>query len=192
MLLIIKYKYAALFPLAAIEGPVISLIIGFSIKLGYLSFLPSYIILIFGDLIPDLTYYYIGRFGNEKNLVEKYAKKSKFIKNNFEVINKLWHYHGVKTMFFSKLAYGLSTPFLISAGLVKMPVKRFIKYALPVTLLQYAVIMSIGYMLGSSYQAAEKYIKYTGLTIAGIIIVLIVGYVFLTRYIGKKVLHLDK
>ena len=57
------------------EGPVLAIIIGFLIHQGYLAFLPSYIILIFGDIIPDSAYYYLGRLGKHKNIIEKYGSK---------------------------------------------------------------------------------------------------------------------
>ncbi len=70
VLLLTKYGYFILFPLAAIEGPVVSLVVGFLIYLGYFQFLPAYGILILGDRIPDAIYYYIGRCGNGKALVK--------------------------------------------------------------------------------------------------------------------------
>ena len=180
--LIIQYKYLILFPLAAIEGPIVSLAVGFLIYGGYLQFVPAYIILIFGDLIPDTIYYYIGRYGNHKNLLAKYGS----------ALGKLWRDHPGKTMFLSKLAYGLSTPFLISAGLTNMPLKKFWRYSVPVTLFQYAVILTLGYCLGHSYQLAIGYIKNAGIAIAGSVILLVVAYLIISRYARKQIVELEK
>ncbi len=188
---LIHYKYLALFPLAAFEGPVLSLLVGFLVHAGYLAFLPSYGILLLGDLIPDTTYYYIGRFGNQKDFIKKYGSKVKIITEHFPTVEKLWQHHPFKTMFLSKLAYGLSTPFLVSAGLVKIPLRKFVANAFPITIFQYAVFMSIGYSLGKSYAAAEKYIKYTGIGIALIVIILIVVYILLSRYARKRILAME-
>ncbi len=189
VLIIQKYRYLALFPLAAFEGPIISLVVGFLIHSGYLAILPSYAMLVLGDIIPDTIYYYVGRFGEEKNLISKYASKEGFIANNFPLVEKLWEKHGFKTMFLSKIAYGLSTIFLVSAGLVKMPLKRFLTYTIPITLFQYGVIMTIGYYLGQSYEAASKYIEYTGYFAAGIVVILIVVYIILSKYARKKLIE---
>ncbi len=190
--IIIQYKYAVLFPIAAFEGPIVSLVIGYLIYLGYLSFLPSFAILILGDLIPDTIYYYIGRLGNKKDFIKKYSSNLRFIADNFTIIEKLWRDHPQKTMFLSKLAYGLSTPFLISAGLVNMTYKKFCSCAIPVTILQYAVIMMIGYYLGHSYELASKYIQYTGILIAIILVVFVTIYISLSKYARKKIIDMEK
>ncbi len=185
LLLLTKYGYFILFPLAAIEGPIVSLVVGFLIYLGYFKFLPAYVILLLGDLIPDTIYYYIGRFGNKRKIMEKYGSR-------LNLLERLWREHGKKTMFFSKLAYSLSVPFLISAGLVNMPLKRFISYALPVTVFQYAAIMAIGYYLGSSYQLAAKYIDSAGIIIAIIFVIFIAMYVFFVKYARRQIEKMEK
>jgi len=183
--LLTKYGYFILFPLAAFEGPVISLLAGFLVRLGYLAFLPAYGILILGDLIPDTIYYYIGRFGNKRKIMEKYGSR-------INLIEKLWQEHGKKTMFFSKLAYGLSSPFLITAGLVNMPLKRFISYTLPVTLFQYGALLIAGYYLGSSYEIAVKYIDRVEIFIAAVFVIFIVAYAFFVKYARKQIKEMEK
>ncbi|MDO8669698.1 MAG: hypothetical protein Q7K65_05405 [Candidatus Buchananbacteria bacterium] len=191
VLLIIQYKYLILFPIAAIEGPIVSLAIGFLIYLGYLDFLPAYFILILGDLIPDTVYYYIGRLGDKKNFLNKYGSRLS-LASNIKILDKLWAFHPRKTMFLSKFAYGLSTPFLISAGLIKMPFRKFVSYTFPVILLQYALIMAIGYYLGQSYQIAEIYIQYTGILVAVIIVIFIVGYALFTKYARTQIIKMEQ
>jgi membrane-associated protein len=190
--LIEQYRYLILFPMAAVEGPVVGLIAGFLVHMGYLSFIPTFLLLVLGDLIPDTIYYYIGRLGKNKNLLEKYSKKSDFISLNTDILKKLWNEHGQKTMFFSKLAYGLATPFLISAGLVGMPLGTFLSYSVPVTLIQYGIIITAGYFLGQSYQVAVKYIKYGGFLVAGVVILFIIGYIFAFRYAKKQIKTLEE
>jgi membrane protein DedA with SNARE-associated domain len=191
-LLLTKYGYFILFPLAAIEGPIVSLVVGFLIYLGYFQFLPAYALLILGDLIPDTAYYYLGRFGNKEKLIEKYGARYDFISGNFKLVEKLWQKHGRKTMFLGKLAYGLSVPFLISAGLIKMPFRKFISYTFPVTLFQYGVLMTIGYALGNSYQIAEQYIQDVYVIIAAILILFVVCYIFLMKYARGQIEKMEQ
>ncbi len=187
LLLIEHYRYLILFPLAAFEGPAVSLIVGFLIRLGYISLIPSFAILIMGDLIPDSIYYAIGRFGNKSNIVQKYSGENGKLTKNFQLAEKLWKHHGKKTMFLSKLAYGLSTIFLISAGMVKMPFRKFVTYAIPVTIFQYGIILTAGYFLGHSYESALKYVNYGGYVIAAIVVAIIVGYIFALRTARNKI-----
>ena len=189
--ILIKYRYWALFPAAALEGPLVSLIVGFLIFSGYFSFLPAYFLLIWGDIIPDYIYYRIGFSGNKEKLLEKYGKRFSLISRNFGLVEKLWADHPWKLMFFSKLAYGLSIPFLITAGLVRMPYKKFFAYALPVTFFQYGVIMSIGYFLGNSYYLAGRYIKYVYLLIAVLIVLVLIIYNFVSKYAKHEIEKLE-
>ena len=185
ILLLTKYGYFILFPLAVIEGPVVSLLVGFLMYLGYFQFFPALAVLVLGDVVPDVFYYYIGRFGNGKKLIEKYG-------THLNLIEKLWQEHGKKTMFFSKIAYGLSTPLLISAGLVKMPLRRFVSYTIPISITLYTVIIIIGYYLGSSYQLAAKYINYAEIIIAIFFVIFIAAYVFSAKYARRQIEKMEK
>lgn len=185
VLLITQYRYLILFPLAAIEGPMVSLVVGFLISLGYLEFLPSYAIFLLGDLVPDSIYYYIGRFGSKRKIMEKYGSR-------LNLMEKLWHEHGRKTMFLSKLAYGLSVPFLITAGLVKMPFKKFISYAFPVTALQYGAILTIGYFFGHSYKLAEHYIEYAYMIMAAVLVIFTISCVLVAKHARKQIKKMEQ
>jgi membrane-associated protein len=187
--LIIKYRYPILFPIAAFEGPVTSLIAGFLIRLGYLSIIPTFTILFFGDAIPDTICYYLGRYGSKANLIEKYGHKLNVTPSNFQLIENLWKNHPKKTMFFSKLAYGLSTAFLISAGLAKMPFRRFIAYTISMTFFQYGTLMITGYYLGRTYEAASQYVHYIGIGITAFILAFL--YVIFSRYAKEKLKEME-
>ena len=180
--LILTYRYLILFPLACIEGPVLALVIGFLVHLGYFNIFGAMLLMCAGDFLPDIFYYYLGYVGNEKNYLEKYGSRFQFIKSNFPIIEKLWRDHGYKMMFFSKLAYGMSTPLLISSGLAKMPFKKFAPRALLVTIFQYGIILTLGYYLGYSYVYAAKYIQYVGIILALVLIAFIYIYIRIQKY----------
>jgi len=190
--LILTYRYVILFPLACFEGPVLALVVGFLIHSGYFAILPAYLLMCSGDFFPDIFYFYLGRFGQRRNILERYGARSKFITNNFPLIEKLWSDHGFKMMFLSKLAYGLSTPLLISAGLTKMTLRRFVSYAFPITFLQYGIILTLGYYLGSSYALVANDIKLVGLFFALALIIFIVVYVLIQRYAQREIKELEE
>lgn len=186
------YKYLALFALAFFEGPLVCLFAGFLVYSGNLSVIPTYITLVLGDFIPDVMYYYIGVLGDKTKFINKYRQKFSFINTKIELLAKLWHEHGRKTMFFSKLAYGLSTPFLISAGLVKMKIKRFVNLCLPITMIQHAIILTIGFYLGHSYFVGEKYLKLGYLVVGIAVFVVIILYMIFAKYAKKEIEEIEK
>ena len=191
LVLLLRYKYLILFPLAAFEGPIISLLVGFLAYSGILNFWLAFIVLIFGDIIPDTIYYYLGYVSDRSKFIQKHFLNSKFFVNNSTLVKKFWTEHTFKTMFFSKLAYGLATPFLISAGIVKMPYRKYISHTIPITCFQYAVFMGIGYYLGKSYESAIKYINDFYFIIALMVIISIIIYVSVVKYARKEIISLE-
>ena len=144
--------------------------------------------MILGDFLPDSLYYYIGRFSNKEKLIAKYDTKSKLISRHLGHLEHLWHNHTLKTMFVSKLAYGLSIPLLVTAGLVHLRYRKFVWQALIVTLFQYGLLMIVGYYLGQSYERAIPYVKDIGIIIAVIAILFVVIYFLVQRYIKNKLI----
>lgn len=187
-LLIIKYKYLVLFPAAFFEGPIVAFFAGLLASLGYLNIPIAYGILLLGDFVPDTIYYFIGRYGENKNFIHKYGSKFGLTTERFNFIKKIWHTHGFKTMFISKLAYGMSTGFLIAAGLAKIPVKKFYKYTIPVTVIEYGLLMILGYYFGNSYSLVSNYVKGTQIAFAIFTILFIVGYCFFVRYMKRQLI----
>lgn len=182
------YRYIAILPLAIIEGPILALFVGFLSHLGYFSIIPAYIIMILGDFIPDSIYYFIGRFGHKEKILKRFNNKSGLLSKHLDNLENIWHKNSFKAMFISKLAFGLSIPFLITAGIVRLPYRKFIWQALVITMFQYGVLMALGYYLSQSYKIVVSYVKYAGFIVAGIVIVLISIYFILQIFIKNKVI----
>ena len=185
--LIETYRYWILFPIACFEGPLTAFIIGMLVALGYFNIFGAYAVMVFGDIVPDTLYYLLGRYGEQKSLIKRYFGKVGVKEEDFAVIRNLWQNHGGKTMFFSKLAYGLSTPFLISAGLVGMKMRKFFEYALPITFLQYGILMALGYYFSNSFGTVSGIVEHIQYVFAAVIVVGI-GYYFLARYMRGRLL----
>lgn len=184
--LIIQYRYLILFPLAALEGPVVAFAAGVLVSLGYFNALLAYFFLVLGDVIPDSIYYHIGRYGERKTLIARYGLKVGITEERFTIIKKLWHEHGFKTMFFSKLAYGLSTIFLVAAGFSGISARRFYAHAVPITMFQYALLMLLGFYFGDSYARITRYFENAQILFAVLAIALGIGYYFFARSLRKK------
>ena len=91
-------------------------------------------------------------------------------------------------MFFSKLAYGLSTPFLVAAGFAGIPTRKFYEYAVSVTIAQYAILMALGFYFGNSYALIEQYLQNAQLIIAAAFIILLAGYYLFAYYLKNRLL----
>ena len=55
--ILINYGYFLLFPIAVLEGPIISVIAGFLVLQGYFNILLVYAVMVVADLTGDFLYY---------------------------------------------------------------------------------------------------------------------------------------
>ncbi|HEX8994165.1 MAG TPA: hypothetical protein VF803_02835 [Candidatus Paceibacterota bacterium] len=189
--LIITYRYVILFPLAAFEGPILSVMVGFLVATGYFNPLIAYGIMILGDVIPDGAYYFFGRWGRDKAFIQRYGARFGLTEHRFAVIERLWHKHPGKTMWTSKLSYGLSTAFLVSAGLAGMRLSTFYAYALPVTMVQYGLLMAAGYFFGNSYALISEAFSGFEAIIAAAVVAGAVYYA-VTRFMSMRLKKEEK
>ena len=172
---LVRYKYEVVFPIAIIEGPILTLICGFLVSLGVLSFLPTLIVVFAGDIISDSIYFYLGKHAR------RFVGKIKFLKISEAKLQKLEsHYenHPGKTLMVSKVSYGVGSLFLIAAGASKMTYQKFLEYITPANLIRSTLLLALGYSLGRAIRNSGMYIEYYTL---GVIILLPVAYYFFKR-----------
>jgi membrane-associated protein len=186
--LILHYRYWILLPLATFEGPIVTFLAGTLVALGYFNIFVVYLLLLLGDIVPDISYYFFGRYGNRKKLISRYAAKIGIGDEHFDTIRRLWHKHPGKTMFFTKFAYGLSTPFLVSAGIVGMSPGRFLRSSVPISLANVGILLMLGYYFGNYFKFVSDTIYVIQIAVGGIAVVAI-AYYFLTRYMRKKLME---
>lgn len=186
-----QYRYWIILPFAIFEGPVVAFVAGALVSLGYLNIFITYAILLFGDVVPDIAYYLFGRYGNRAAMISRFAGKMGISEDHFDAVRHLWTVHPNKTMLFTKFAYGLSTPFLISAGIVGMSLRRFLCSSLPISIVQAAVLMMIGYYFGHSFKFVSDTLYTVQLAVGGIGLVAITYY-FFTKYMRSRLLKEEK
>lgn len=186
LILFTGYKYVALALLAIAEGPVLSLISGFLIRLGYLSFLPVILILVGGDIVSDTIYYFLAVKSNGEKYIKKYGGKYKSISENIEMLNHLWSYHGRLTMFLGKFAYGFTAPLVVSSAISGLSYRKLMEYILPPTIVKYTAFVAIGYYMANEYAEAERYIYLSAIYVPLIILMFFIGYKLIIKYLRGK------
>jgi membrane protein DedA with SNARE-associated domain len=146
------YRYPALFVGAFFEGPIIMAATGFLVKLGYFNVILAYILLILGDLAGDVAWYYLGYFG-ANNFISKFGRFFGITEKIFERVKSIFSRHHAKIIFFSKITmgFGLAVAILTTAGISKVPIKKFIILNLLGGFIWTAFVMTLGYFFGSVY-----------------------------------------
>jgi membrane protein DedA with SNARE-associated domain len=172
----IHYKYEAIFPIAVLEGPIITIISGFLVYRGILSFVGAFLVVFFGDAISDTVFYLIGRGG------KKYVHKLKFLHITDEHVARVeaqYERSPWKTMIVAKVSYGLGIPFMLATGLSKMSTERFLFFMGVLNAIRSLLLLSIGYYFGRL--ALRMGPTYIGYYTVGIIILVPCIYLIIKR-----------
>ncbi len=178
--------YFLIIILASIEGPILAMLFGVLIKLGYFSFLPIYVALMLGDLFGDTAWYLVGRrFGY--GFVGKFGKYINVDKYKIEKLDKVFHKYKHYILFISKISngFGLSLVTLITAGMVRIPFWKYLSVNLVGQFIWSGLLISIGYFFSNLYIQVDTWMSRVGV----IILFLFVIYLFLQygKYIKKRI-----
>jgi membrane protein DedA with SNARE-associated domain len=171
-----KYKYQVIFPIAVIEGPVVTVITGILISRGQLSPLPAFLIIFAADMVSDPALYLLGRFG--RHLLHKLT----FMKLPLERLGPLerqFERDPWKTMIIGKLSYGVGSMFVVAAGAARMPWFRFLQYMATLDAVKSGFLLIIGYFCGRAILHSRGYLKYYA--IAVIVLLPLVHYLLHRR-----------
>ena len=189
--LILAYRYWILIPLCFIEGPIVAFVAGALASVGYFNVYLLALIFFVRDIAMDAIMYVIGRFGGETRFAKWFLNKVHVTDEHLQGVHALWERHAGKTMFFSKLSYGLSATFLIVAGLVKLSPKKYFTYAAIVTVLQYGVLLVLGYYFGGAFGTVSRFLDNLGLVVLGVSLFITAYYVF-THFMRVRLLKQEK
>lgn len=149
--LIIEYRYWLLVPLAIIEGPIVAFVAATLAAGGYFNIYLLVLIIFARDLGLDGMWYAIGYWGSDTRFAKKMLAKMKVTEGHIDSMRKLWEDKPVRTMFIGKLSYGISAAFVVAAGTVHVPLGKFFKYGIIVTIAQYGTLLFLGYFFGAAY-----------------------------------------
>ena len=179
------YKYLIVFILAIAEGPVIMTISGFFLRIGEFSFWPLYLTLMAGDLAADTLWYAVGYHWG-RPFIEKYGK---FVSISQELVQKTenaFHRHQNKILFLSKITMGLgfALVILITAGIAKIPFRKYIIFNLVGQFVWTGALILVGYSFGNLYLTINEGLRDASL-IAFILLAIAAVY-GVSRYLRER------
>ena len=178
--LLLTYKYIILIPLAIIEGPIVSVIAGFLVTLGVFNPLLVYVVMVLGDIIGDGIIYYIGYSG------KRFLKYFRVTEEKLEKAKQYFHENHKKAIFMSKLVHGIGFTGLIAAGASHVPYKRYFLTCTFISVVQSAVMLTVGILFGHAYVQIGKYLDYYAAGVS-VIVLIVLLIIFIRKYhIGTK------
>lgn len=176
--------YALLFPIAVIEGPIITVIAGFLGANQTVNVYLAYLVMVAGDVAGDCLYYALGRFGR-RPFIDRWGRYVGVTSEKIASMEGHYRRHSGKTILISKITHGIGPLFLVAAGASGVSFKKFIAFstlgALPIAL----ILFLIGYFFGQAYLSISRYLDWFGLAASGIAIILFFGYRLLIRSVRK-------
>jgi len=159
-----QYGYWILYPLSIIEGPLVTLIGGGFAALGILRPELVFAISILGDLTMDLGLYYLGFFGNKK--LRRFIERRPRLKRKHLQVQHFFENHGGKVIFLVKITVGLSYITFVTAGMIKMPLRRFLFFSFLGGIIWSGLLVSLGYFYGSLYKVISMHLHQAGIVVA--------------------------
>jgi membrane protein DedA with SNARE-associated domain len=183
---LLAYRYAILFPLTVIEGPIVTILAGFLASLGQFNIVICYPLIIVGDIVGDVFMYAQGRWGGKPAVL----RWGRHFGIKPEVIGRLEEHfknHPGKTLILGKISHLVGGPVLIAAGMARMKLSTFLWFNVLGTLPKSLVLLLIGFYFGEAYAKFDRFFTYAGWA-AGILVVLCIIVYFVISKISKKYL----
>jgi membrane protein DedA with SNARE-associated domain len=184
ILLLTAHKYLFLFPVAVVEGPIITVIAGFLSSLGLLNIFIAYAVVVVSDIIGDIMHYAFGYYGGQR-FVKRWGRFLGITLERVEQLEKHFGKHCGKTLIIGKLSQVVGAVVLVAAGIARVPFRKFIWYNFIATLPKSLILLLIGYYSGESYVKISSYLDYTAIGTVVAAVIFIVIY-FMMRRLSKK------
>jgi len=166
-------RYAVVFVLCIVEGPVVMLTSGFLYRLGQFNLLPLYFSLMAGDFAADLVWYVIGRYG-ARTMINRFGHLFNITPQIINKIEKRFRRYQGKILFISKITmgFGFALATLMVAGMLHVPFKRYALLNFLGGFIWTAFLLALGYFFGDVYSSVAGPLKIIFIPAAIIVVVL--------------------
>jgi len=170
--LLISYGYFIIFPIAVVEGPIVSIITGFLAVQGYFNIVLAYFIFIIADLVGDNFCYMLGYFGQRQALKKIQQRLGDTEEEIFKLKDRFVR-NGAKILLTGKLTHFAGTAVLIASGAAHYNLWRFQFYNGLGSAIKVAIFLFIGLTAGEAYKQWETYLSYAGFISTAIVILML-------------------
>ncbi|MEN9413478.1 MAG: hypothetical protein RLZZ342_565 [Candidatus Parcubacteria bacterium] len=163
------------------EGSVVMITTGVLVHSGFAAFWPAFVALMLGDILSDIMWYSMGRFGGRK-FINRWGYLFGATPVLVEKIEHRFHEYHTSILMISKLTmgFGFAIVTLMTAGLLRVSFVRFVAINVSGGLIWVSALFSIGYYFGSALESIPAEMRFAGF-LAGAVFM----FIFL-QYANKK------
>ena len=149
--------YWFMYIVAIIEGPILGVVCGLLIRLGYFDFWTIYLILMAGDLTGDIVWYHVGKYGIHR-FIKRFGRFFSLDERNVRIIERTFKKHETKTLIISKITagFGFAILTLMTAGSIGIPFKKYMTINFLGQFFWSGFVITVGYYFGQFYQTIDE------------------------------------
>ncbi len=184
--LLLQYKYVIMVPLTLVAQPIVGMTAGLFARLGYLEVVPVYLIVLCTALVGDAGWYWVGYHYGER-FARRFGHWFSITPAHITQVKKIFHQYHAPILFISKIVNGLgfAIAVLFTAGLTRVPFKRYMLFNLIGESIWSGVVVAVGYYFGEAYlQVHDVLGRVTLITISALVLLLMIGF---GRYFRKRI-----
>jgi membrane protein DedA with SNARE-associated domain len=133
-----------------------------------------------GNVVGSWIAYAAGR-ALGRGPFDRYGRYAGIRSHDIDKAERWWAKHGSATVFFSRMLPVIRTFISLPAGIEKMPPGRFTLYTTAGCVPWVFALTGVGYALGQSWDKILGPFKVVSYTIAGLIVVAVITYLFRRR-----------
>ena len=165
------WNYFFLFIFVIIQGPLVKLLSGAVASSTNLNLYLVILVSILASMTADIGWYYLGRLGKIQN-----KKSNKKRKQLAYLLQNAMHRHYFKVLVLGKISLGLAIPSMVAAGVVRISWRKWLPAVFVGEFLYTIMLILTGYFAAESLNHANQTIRFIGLAITGIFILVLVIY----------------
>lgn len=184
---LVDYGYLIMFPLMMVFGPIVTLIAAFMASMGVFNVYTVFVISLIAGMLGDVLLYGAGRKWGMGS-VRSVGKYIRVTEKSVEKMERVFKCHGGKIIIIVKSTTGLCWVTFIAAGIAKMPFWRFFGYTIIGGLIWSSSLVLLGYFFGYMYNQIARYISFGGWILAGVMILIVIGWHQYDKKKTKKIL----
>lgn len=167
------WTYILLAILVAVEGPIATLLGAAAASAGLMRPWDVFFAAALGNLTADSLWYTLGYMGRIEWLFH-FGKRLGLRRDLLEHLKHNMEKHATKVLFLAKLTVSFVIPSLITAGLLRLPLKRWFPALIAAETIWTGSLVLIGYYTTEAVKRVERGIEYAVLTASILFVVFLI------------------
>jgi membrane protein DedA with SNARE-associated domain len=179
------WVYLIIILTACAEGPILSILGGVLIRLGYFPFVPIYIAVMLGDVLGDTAWYWVGRkFGH--SFIKRFGKYVSISEERVHTVTKIFKKYPTRILIISKITngFGLSLATLITAGMSRIPFIKYLAFNLIGQFVWSGMLIAVGYYFSHLYLQIDGI--FGKISVIALLLVFVAMFLGFHNYIKHK------